>query len=229
VRLHLTRRALSDLGLDVDEHAGRPADELADLHPLIAAFVERRRQRAEGQETIQLPRSRAIVYSLHSGRWRGLTWSEADLNIVWLLGAGYHRSGERTDAYAELKARDEIDELFPTEQDYLDFESDPADFAAAVARDAPRLIEAARARIGEEINGELGGALDVFVLVRGGEVWVGFAMPPKAEVPPYPEWLLVALAALLPDADQADIRYGEQFPRPGGTKYGEQVVCWYQP
>lgn len=93
MELRLTRRALADLGLDDQTSAGLPADELVDRHPMIAAFVERRGQNPEGQEAIQLPESRAIVYSLHSGRWRGLTWSEPDLGLVWLLGAGYHRSG----------------------------------------------------------------------------------------------------------------------------------------
>jgi hypothetical protein len=137
VELRLTRRALADLGLDDKALAGRRADELVDRHPMIAAFVERRSQNPEGQETIQLPESRAIVYSLHAGRWRGLTWWEPDLGFCWLLGAGYHRSGERSDAYAVLKRRDETDDLFPVEQDYLHLEPDPANFVVALARDAP--------------------------------------------------------------------------------------------
>ena len=99
MELRLTRRALADLSLG-DELAGRAAQDLVDLHPVISAFVERRSQDPKGQEAIQLPASRAIVYSLHAGRWRALTWWEEELGIVWLLGAGYHRSRERGDAYA---------------------------------------------------------------------------------------------------------------------------------
>lgn len=63
VELRPTRRVLSDLDLDAQTLAGRPAEELVGHHPVIAAFVERRSQNPEGQETIQLPVSRAIVYS----------------------------------------------------------------------------------------------------------------------------------------------------------------------
>lgn len=228
--LRVTRRALADLDLDVQALAGRPAEEIADQHRLIAAFVNQRSQRAEGQEAIQLPSSKATAFSLHAERWRGLTWHEEELDIVWLLGAGYHRSGDRGDVYAELKGRDAADELFPTEQDYLDLEPDPANYVEAVSRDAPRLMEEAAANLGAEVTGDLAGALDVSVLVREvdgiREVWIAFSMPPKAQVPPYPEWLLVALAALLPEADHADLQYGEAFPRPGGSKRGEQVVYW---
>jgi hypothetical protein len=175
VELRLTRRALGDLNLDVQTLAGRRAEELVGSHPVIAAFVERRSQNAEGQEAIQLPASRAIVYSLHAGRWRALTWWEPELGIVWLLGAGYHRSGERSDAYATLKRRDEADELFPTEQDYLDLEPDPADYVQAVAREAPEAVVRARQVPGEE---------------------------------------------------EERLRYGGEFPRPGGNRHGEVVVCW---
>ena len=113
MELRLTRQALVDLGLDYRALAGRRAEELIDRHPVIAAFVERRSQKPEGQETIQLPLSKAIVYSFHAGRWRALTWWEPELGVVWLLGAGYHRSGERSDAYAVLKRRDEADEAVP--------------------------------------------------------------------------------------------------------------------
>jgi hypothetical protein len=234
VELRLTRRALADLGLDDQALAGRSADELVDRHPMIAAFVERRSQNPEGQEAIQLPESRAIVYSLHAGRWRGLTWWEPDLGLVWLLGAGYHRSGERSDAYAVLKRRDETDELFPVEQDYLDLEPDPADFVVAVARDAPRVMAEAVMTPGVAVEADLAGVLDVSAVVivveegqdRLEETWVGFSMPPKGPIPPHPAWLLTALAALLPDAEAEELHYGGDFPRPGGNRQGEIVVCW---
>jgi hypothetical protein len=234
VELRLTRGALADLGLDDRALAGRRAEELIDRHPVIAAFVERRGQDPDGQETIQLPESRAIVYSLHAGRWRALTWWEPDLGVVWLLGAGYHRSGERSDAYAVLKRRDRADELFPTEQDYVDLEPDPADYVQAVAQDAPALVSRARQAPGEEVRGDLAGVLDVSVIAvvvedagqRLEEIWVGFSMPPKGPVPPHPVWVLVALAALFPNAEPEELHHGGLFPRPDGNRHGEVVVCW---
>lgn len=232
MQLRLTRRALDDLGLEVDTNAGALARDLVGLHPLIAAFVERRGLHPEGQEAIQLPVSRATVHSLHAGRWRGLTWWERDGDTVWLLGAGYHRSGEREDVYAVLKHRDQADNLFPTEQDYLDLEADPAEFVQRLAEDAPRLLAAAHADVGEEIVGEIAGALEVGVLVilieDGGErlqeTWLSFRMPPKADVPPYPEWLNAAIAALLPEAEAVDLEFGAPFPRPSGPIRNEIVV-----
>jgi hypothetical protein len=234
VDLRLTRRALDDLGLDPQVLAGRPAPDLVDRHPVIAAFVERRGQSPEGQEAIQLPASRATVYSLHAGRWRALTWCEEELGIVWLLGGGYHRSGERSDAYAALKRRDETDDLFPTEQDYLDLEPDPTPYVEAVARDAPALLARAREAPSVEVHGDLRRVLDVSLVAvvieeagqRLEEIWVGFSMPPKGAVPPHPEWLVVALAALFPEAEPEDLHHAGKFPRPGGNRPGEVVVCW---
>lgn len=152
---------------------------------------------------------------------------------MWLLGAGYHRSGERSDAYATLKRRDEADELFPTEQDYLDLEPDPSDYVKAVARDAPDLVARARHAPGDEVRGDLAGVLDVSVLAvvvedaghRLEEVWVGILMPPKGPIPPHPAWLLAALAALFPGAEPEELHYGGDFPRPQGSRPGEIVVC----
>ena len=59
--LRVTRRALADMDLDDVALAGKPAEEIADEHRLIAAFVNQRSQRAEGQEAIQLPRSKTTV------------------------------------------------------------------------------------------------------------------------------------------------------------------------
>ena len=79
------------------------------------------------------------MFSLHAERWRGLTWHDQDADVVWLLGAGYHRSGDRSDAYANLKRRDADGELFPDEQDYFDVEPDPKPFVEAIAETAPAL------------------------------------------------------------------------------------------
>jgi hypothetical protein len=57
------------------------------------------------------------VYNLHHRRWRALTWHEEedDLDVVWLLGVGWHEAGSKDDAYAVLKRRDQQGLLFPDE------------------------------------------------------------------------------------------------------------------
>ena len=228
MRLFVSRRALADLKLDVDSYAGQPAEELTETHEVVRAFVRQRRQSAKGQEAIQLPKSHASVYSLHVGRWRALTWEDLTTNVVWLIGVGYHRSGDHTDAYKVLKARDRAGVLFPDEIDYLDVIPDPEPFVSALNQDASMFVARSRERLGEIVSGILGGAFDIEMLTReadgGLEMWISFFLPPKRSVPP--DWLIVALASLFPTADEVDFRYDKPFPRPGPPKKGEIVVGW---
>ena len=105
MQLRLTRRALEDLHLSIEQYAGRPATDYREVHVFVTAFVERRSQSARGQELTNLPVTAASVYNLHHGRWRALTWHDEDSDVVWLLGVGWHESGSRGDAYTTLKAR----------------------------------------------------------------------------------------------------------------------------
>lgn len=125
-QLYCTWGALKDLGLD-PELARRPAQGLTDRHEVIDAFVAQRSQSPVGPEATYLPATRVPVYNLHHGRWRALTWheDEHDLDVVWLLGVGWHESGSRNDVYAALKRRDERGTLFPDETDYANLEPDP--------------------------------------------------------------------------------------------------------
>src|SRR5215210_9012419 len=105
MRLRLTRRAMRDLGLNSNELAGTPAEELTDQHEVIAAFVAKRGQSPTGQEVTYLPVTKATTFNLHRGTARGLTWHHEDLDVVWLLGVAWHKTGNDSDAYDELKAR----------------------------------------------------------------------------------------------------------------------------
>jgi hypothetical protein len=55
-------------------------------------------------------------------------------------------------------------------------------------------------------------------------------MPPRpgpCHLPPQPEWIQTVLAAMVPvEISAADIEYGRPFPRPGGSRPNEIVVCW---
>lgn len=243
MRFRLTRRALDDLGLAVDVYARRPASELVDAHDVVRAFVDQRSQDPKGQEWTRLPVTSAPVYNLHHGRYRGLTWHDQDNDVVWLLGVGWHESGSRDDAYAMLKRRDEVGDLMPTEQDYLDLEltiEESRSFVALVSEQAPALIAEARSRPGEEIRGVIAGRLGVgvhvdVVVIPGEdesleEVWVGFEMPPRpgaCELPPQPEWIHVVLAAMIPiGTGLENVAFGGVFPRAGGSRANEIVACW---
>ncbi|MGP8151495.1 MAG: hypothetical protein ACLPXU_12535, partial [Acidimicrobiales bacterium] len=185
----------------------------------------------------------ASVYNLHYGRWRGLTWHDEDSDVVWLLGVGWHESGSRGDAYATLEARDVAGTLMPDEQDYLDLEmslEEAGAFVVQVSEQAPTLVAQARLAAGREVRGVIAGRLGLGVLVQVvvvadeeealEEIWVGFEMPPfpgACELPPHPEWIQVVLAALVPvELTIADLEFGGSFPREGGSRPNEIVVCW---
>lgn len=243
MQFRLTRRALDDLGLPVDDCARRPATDYVDAHDVVRAFVEQRQQDPKGQEWTKLPITAAPVYNLHRGRYRGLTWHDEDSDVVWLLGVGWHESGSRDDAYEILKARDRAGTLMPDESDYLDLEmslEEALSFVVQVSEQAPALMQEARERLSEEVRSVIAGRLGVGVVVEVvvipgedeslEEVWIGFEMPPlpgACELPPQPEWIQVVLAAMLPiQANLEQLEFGGRFPRPGDPKPNEIVVCW---
>lgn len=242
MQLRLTRRAFEDLALVADVYARLPATEFVDTNDVIRSFVELRSQDPKGQERTSLPVTSAPVYNLHHGRHRGLTWHDEDSEVVWLLGVGWHESGSRDDAYAVLKRRDEAGDLMPTEQDYLDLEmtlEESRSFVVQVGEQAPVLLAEARERSGEEVRGVIAGRLGVVVQVEVviipcedeslEEVWVGFEMPPlpgACALPPQPEWIRVVLAAMIPIGGLENLEFGGTFPRVGGSRANEIVVCW---
>lgn len=114
-RLHLTKRCLREDAEILDVSVSVPADDLTDRHEVIRAFVERRRESTEGRETTRL--GTATAWNLHVGRFRGLTYDDNAAGIVWLLGFGYHRSGDRSDAYQVLRRIDAAGGLLPTAAD----------------------------------------------------------------------------------------------------------------
>lgn len=243
VQFRLTRHALEDLSLSIDAYAGRPATDFQDAHDVVRVFVERRSQEPKGQEWTNLPVTSAPAYNLHHGRYRGLTWHDEDSDIVWLLGVGWHEADSRDDAYEVLKARDQAGTLMPSEQDYLDLEMSFAEtelFVTQVSQQAPALVDEARQTPGQEVRGLIAGRLGVGVLVEVvaitgddeslEEIWVGFEMPPvggACELPAQPEWILAVLAAMVPvQISFSDLDFSGAFPRAGGSRPNEIVVCW---
>lgn len=219
-----TWRALEDLDLD-PTLARRSAEELVEAHAVIRAFVAQRSQSPEGQETTYLPVTRVPVHNLHHGRWRALTWheDEEDLDVVWLLGVGWHEGGSKEDAYAVLKRRDEAGLLFPDETDYRNLEPDPPTtqrFLVALTEVPQELVRQARAEAGTVVHGTIIGVLDVSVVVErmtdSGDVledlYVAMHLPPNEQGVLPDEWQAVVLGAFFPDVDLASLTFAPPFP-----------------
>ncbi|MDQ1430281.1 MAG: hypothetical protein QOF40_883 [Actinomycetota bacterium] len=62
------------------------------------------------------------------------------------------------------------------------------------------------------------------------EIGVGFELPPlegATELPPQPDWIMAVLAAMVPVHVSAEaLDFSSSFPRAGGSKPNEIVICW---
>lgn len=132
-RLRITLRCLAEnLGFDDD---GRTYDEIAALDDpagqLVAAFLSKRRETPVGKDRIGgLATGGIPIYSLHSGRARGLTWHDQDHDTVWLVAAHLsHSSGEKHDSYPYFRSL-AGKSLLPSHEDYVRLREDEADEAA---------------------------------------------------------------------------------------------------
>jgi hypothetical protein len=117
--LRVTLRCLADdLGLGPGD-GWTSVERLADESSVIRAFVDKRSQSPEGQETIEGLTSPIVAYSLHAGSDRGITWHDREIDVVWLLAARFHRSGKRDDAYPYFRGLDQAGRLMPSREDYI--------------------------------------------------------------------------------------------------------------
>jgi hypothetical protein len=136
--LRVTIRCLvDDFGLTPD-HAERALDDLVSQHALIEAFRDQRSQLPIGAEYLRDLTSSIQAYTLHSTRWRGVTWHDREEAVVWLLAGRFHTSGHSDDAYPYFRKLDADDKLLPIRQDYglLDRER-AVDLVRALADDVP--------------------------------------------------------------------------------------------
>ncbi len=162
-----------------------------------------------GQETIEGLQANIVAYSLHAGRWRGLTWHDEELAVVWLLAARYHRSGERDDSYPHFRglARHQ---LLPAEEDYERvFDREAHVFAETVVGDVAAIAGQARAQSGEIVSGRVANRISVRAVEQSGSLQVAVKMqlyPGDEHVPA--EWLMTLLAAFFPDARFEDLLWG---------------------
>jgi hypothetical protein len=216
--LRVTQRALKEDFHLPDRMAS--LDDIADRHELLGAFRNMRSVSPVGQELTQLPVTRLPVFNLHAGRWRGLTWHDEANEVVWLLGGGYHRSGDVDDAYVYLNDLDERGRLFPVEADFEALFEDRRPAFSRVVEDtrvkSDLLLAAAEASIGVAQCAVLDGVLEVTLrldeMVDGDFLWrrwkLRFILPPLATgaLPKGEEWAVALAPAFLPgDARMADI------------------------
>lgn len=115
---------------------GRCEDDLEALptaaaERLLRKFEEARSEAPECGDLIDGLQAREC-HSLHSGRYRAVTWYDHAGDVVWLLAAGLHRSGSREDLYQRAIALERAGRLYPTPEDERRLEED---LAAEARRD----------------------------------------------------------------------------------------------
>lgn len=225
--LRVTLRCIRDELHLPEEDSGKHPSEMN--HEICSAFATQRSQDPKGVEKLQPITSKIEAYTLHAGRWRGATWHDEEGNVVWLLGFGYHRSGEAGDAYPYLKQLDADGQLLPTLADYeLLYELRDAAIPEQLAQLASQVLESARSNPGNEIRDVLTGTFPVSVVVEiedGLEaIWIAVSQRlVRGEVDPPPEWLRFVVAAFFPEASFEDIQSPEQ-RLPTREKTPDEVV-----
>jgi hypothetical protein len=215
-----------DLGLAPDIAAEAPETQRK-RHVLLERFYSRRAQSPIGQETIEGLQANIVAYSLHAGRWRGITWHDVELAIVWLLAGGYHRSGERDDSYPHFRSLAR-EQLLPTEEDYERvFDREANGFAERVVGDVAAIVEEAHAQPGGIVSGQIARRVSVRAVEQAGSLQVGVKMqlhPGEEQVPA--EWLMSVLAAFFPEARFEDLLWGREL---AGARVGSDEYVFIVP
>lgn len=153
----------------------------------------------------------------YAGRWRGLTWHEQDLAIVWLLAGRYHRSGEQDDSYPHFR-RLSKQQLLPTEADYERvFDCEAHAFVESVVKDVRAISQEVGERPGEIVSGRVAGRIAVRAVGQGADLQVAVKMQLYLGTQQVPaEWLMIVLAT----ATKQKVRYAALM---AGIKQAELV------
>lgn len=214
-----------------DHDAAIAIDELAEKHPMVAAFRDRRSVSPVGQEPFRGLTSKITAYTLHAGPDRGATWHDERNGVVWLLASGFHRSGKPDDAYPYIIGLDAEGRLLPTRADYVALvRFTAATLAKALSEDVPPLLAAARAEPASIRRGTIGGRIQVRVAYENGDdalvtVAVSQRLLP-GELPLPPDWNVIVAAAFLPDTPPAELSgTGEIAGQP--LEPGEWAFCGF--
>ena len=224
--LWITTRCLTD-----DLHlASSPQDarKRQQEHPIVDAFVAQRSQNPAGQEPINLS-STGIWFTLHRGRWRGVTTLQKTIGVVWLPGVGYHRADSRTDAYLHIRTLDQNGELRPTPEDYAALDTwRVLRLAQDLVDVPPRLIDQARRAPGQIVTAWLANRIRVRVSVEGmGDEQILTVAIHRVLEPGPPElpdqWRVFLLAAFFPNRSLDELSYTRDIA--GQPLDNEEAYC----
>lgn len=197
--------------------------------PLVA-FVVERSQLPEGQEwTKELPHNYRKVFNLHAGDDRGVTWWDRDRDIVWLLAAGFHRSGARDDFYPRVVALDGRHELMPDADDFGSADPDPNEEYVRELRDVGRsLLARSREVPGQEVStiiasrAHLGIYVEMLAIAgdRAEEVLIAVRATPDHHGS---DVVADVLVHVIPEAESVDFPTRHPLRR---LEPGERLVSW---
>lgn len=163
--LRITGRCLSE---DLNADGNADFEDVVGLK-IVRAFVRERRNRIEGgREVSPLQCGCKAFVVAHQHDLRGATIHDPHEEVVWLVAAGLHRSGQAGDFYPYCKELDAEERLLPTPEDVerLIRERDRR-FVQAVALEAPGILATARAKPGEHrhlLGGDVHAAITVEVV-----------------------------------------------------------------
>lgn len=169
------RCARDDLGLDTwpDPEGVYGVD-----HTTVQKFRERLREEPEaGQFNNDL--SRALgrpCFELKDDRLRGLTWFDADNEVVFLLFVGFHESGSRDDVYQRVLQVHRSKGVLPTDEDRAELQQWRAGRYLRELRDVagPELLKATVAEPGVPCSRDIG-QCDVVLVLEPYEREIWFA------------------------------------------------------
>lgn len=210
--LRVTKRCLVD-DLQLPETAAKgPLEAVAGSSGIVDAFLERRAHHPVGQETIQGLTSRIVAYSLHSADYRGITWHQENAGVVWLLAAGFHRSGKSDDAYPYFIRLDNEGRLLPTAEDVeLLVAEQTKDLARHLLEQVPAMTQQVLANPGRLLVGILGGRIKIRAIFEDDDspmlsVAISQKLQPgNLRLPA--DWLMIVAAAFFPDGDPQNLSF----------------------
>ena len=217
--LGITIRCLTnDLGISLSERLSLEGVARADSTGIVESFIDKRSDSPTGVDRITgLAASKIYAYSLHAGRYRGLTWYDEESGVVWLLAAAHHTSGEPDDAYPRFRSLS-FDQLLPTFDDYRRLEYGRASqFERALETQVPELRAKALSQPGTEIRGMIAGRIDVrlIALTESYPPILHLAVSTRlaqGAVQTPPEWMGAIVGMLYGHADSADLPYDNKWP-----------------